>query len=250
MSRTPVVYIFGCASAIGTLAFVLYKTFATLITSEHAALVITALVFAFVIGVLSAIAVIYLGVRLRGQDSVVSGKSREHPPRKFLLYSKSARHLGPIQFGVSSRPTENAQPYASHMVGQVAAPIPFVQDGVAHILDTPARRKNSAIVEWTETDPKTQRALIRTIDVQTLRRFARLHTPARSEWSGKNATYSECLAFFRFANWVMPATEAGRGVVWQMQYQNLQRRLRYLGDLAEFSPISEISQVPYPNDGS
>lgn len=193
---------------------------------------------------------IYLGVRLRSQDQVASGKSREHPPRKFLLYSKSTRHLGPIQFGVSSRSTKHAQPYTRHIVSQAAAPILFVQDGVAHILDTPTRRKNSAIVEWTEIDPTTQRALVRTIDVQTLRRFARLHTPARSEWSGKNATYSECLAFFRFANWVMPATEAGRGVVWQLHYQNLQRRLRYLGDLAEFSPISEISQVPYPNDGS
>jgi hypothetical protein len=244
MSRTPFVYIIGCASAIGILVFVLYKTFAVLITSEHAALVITALVFAFVTGVLSAITVIYLGVRLRAQDPVASGKSREHPPRKFLLYGKSTRHLGSIQFGVT------AGPNTSQIAVQPEAPIPFVQDGVAHVLDTPARRKNSAIVEWTETDPKTSRAVVRTVDVQTLRRFARLHTPARSEWSGKNATYSECLAFFRFANWVMPATEAGRGVVWQLQYQNLQRRLRYLGDLAEFSPASEISQAPYPNEGS
>ena len=246
MSRTTFFYISGCASAIGILAFLLHKTLIALVVSEHAAIIITALVFAFVAGVLSAIGMIYFAVRLRGQDQAASGKNREHPPRKFLLYNKSTRHLGPVTFGVATRPADRALQVGS----QSEAPIPFVQDGVAHILDTPARRKNSAIVEWTENDPKTGRTLVRSIDVQTLRRFARLHTPARSEWSGKNATYSECLAFFRFAGWVVSATEAGRGVVWQLQYQNLQRRLRYLGDLAEFSPASEISQAPYPSDES
>jgi hypothetical protein len=243
MSRiTFVSLILGTAIA-GVLAFVLHKALAALVLSEYSAIIITGLVMAFVAGAVCAAMAIYFGARLRGQAGEASDRQREQPPRKLLVYSKPTKRVGPLRFGATASEIESA-----HITDQAEAPIPFIQNGIAHILETPTRRKHAAVVEWTELDPKTNRAVIRTIDVQTLRRFARLHTPTRSEWSGKNATYSECLAFFRFAGWVVPATEAGRGVVWQLHYQNLQRRLRYLGDLAEFSPLSEISQAPHPND--
>jgi membrane protein implicated in regulation of membrane protease activity len=243
MSRITFVSLILGTTIAGVLAFVLHKALAALVLSEYSAIIITALVMAFLAGAVCAMAAIYLGARLRGWAGETNERQREQPPRKLLVYSKQARRMGPLRFGATTSQIESAP-----ITDQEEAPIPLIENGIAHILETPKRRKNAAVVEWTEVDAKTNRAVIRTIDVQTLRRFARLHTPARSEWSGKNATYSECLAFFRFAGWVVSATEAGRGVTWQLHYQNLQRRLRYLGDLAEFSPLSEISQVPHPND--
>jgi hypothetical protein len=241
---------------VGVLAIALYKVLATLVTSAHAAIIITALVLAFVSGALAAIFAICFGVRLRNQASASGGVPREQPARKLYVYRKPTTRLGSYTFGTVNGPTAITQPHTIQVAAPEEAPIPFVHNGIAHVLDTPARRKNAAIVEWAEPDLKTDRIVIRSIDVQTLRRFARLHTPARSEWSGKNATYSACLAFFRFAGWLVPATTAGKGkgVVWHMHYQNLQRRLRYLGDLAECDSTSAISQAaspppaPYPDN--
>jgi hypothetical protein len=71
----------------------------------------------------------------------------------------------------------------------------LVENGIAHVLDDP-RKDNPSLVEWVEFDEAKGCLVAHTIDLDTLRRFARLHTLRRAEWSGKATTYTGCLKFF------------------------------------------------------
>ena len=232
MSRNIFIYGSFSLGAVGVFALLLNAALASIIESQSIARTVTALIVAFAAGAMSAISVIYFGAQIRGQKGE---RATEQPPRKLFVYQKATNRL---EFGAVTSPLEIVRPHTIQAVVKEEAPTPMIENGIAHILETPSRRKNSNTVEWAEKDPSADRFIYRTVDIQTLRRFARLHTPARSEWSGRNATYSECLAFFRFAGWVVPTTEAGKGVEWVMQYKKPQRRLAYLGDLAD------ISQAP------
>ena len=159
---------------------------ASLVGDENAARIISAIIVSFCLGAFAAILAIYAGANLRGQ-SVVAQK--EIPPRRVFVSESRPPQTGSVTSPVLT---------IKNKFETQTPPMILVEDGLPHFLDTPERRRNTTVIEWAEQDSKTGRMVYRQIDIQTLRRFARLHTPCRAEWSGRAATYSECLAFFRF----------------------------------------------------
>jgi hypothetical protein len=208
-------------------AIALQSGLASMIGDKNAASLLTTTIISFVIGAFAATTAIYFGARLANRQPLV----KEATPRKIFVQTPSetgdSTNAGLVNFGSSTHDT----------------PTVIVQNGIPRLMDTQEQRKNTAVVEWVDFDERKSQNVYRSIDVQTLRRFARLHTPSRAEWSGKATTYSECLAFFRYAGWVIPAT-AGNGVEWNFIYKKLQRRLQHLGDLAT---ISQTLSPPSPN---
>jgi hypothetical protein len=230
LSRSAFVFCSLTLGAITVAALVLHAAFAQIIQDETAASIITALVVAFGLGGLGVACLVYFGARIR---STVAEAVKIQPPHKI--------YLGP------ALPISPAAAPVAHAV-EAPTPIVYVQNGVARLLDEPSRKNRSAVVEWAEYDPKTGRNIYRAVDVATLRRFARCHTPCRAEFTGKSTTYTLCLSFFRFQGWVR-AANAGRGVVWAPPFTTVQKRLAYLGDTAALAnlPQPQRQRLPLPN---
>lgn len=183
----------------------------TAVDTDQLANVLVGYISCFVIGCLITLGLTKFGVNIRGQTI---GESKPLPPRKLFLTP-------------NSRPTTSSNELAMPVAAEVShTPRTILIDGVASFLDD-RHPKAATVIEWTEVDTKTNRSVYKSVDLQTLRRFARLHTPSRSEWSGKATTYSLCLAFFRHYGWVQ---SVGQRVEWVEHYKRLPRRLAYLGD--------------------
>lgn len=195
---------------------------ASLVGDENAARIISAIIVSFCLGAFATILAIYAGANLRSQPAT---PVKEFPPRRVFVSEAQSGQTGSITTPGTTLQNQFEAP---------TQPIVLVENGLPHFLETPERRRNSTVIEWAEEDTKTGRMVYRQIDIQTLRRFARLHTPCRAEWSGRATAYSEGLAFFRFSGWLQQSTTAN-GVEWLMHYSKLQRRLTYLGDLADIS---------------
>ena len=222
VSRNTFTYSAFTLGAVGVSALILQSVLAELVGNAQAASFFTAIVVSFCLGALATILAIYAGAQLRSQPTT---PAREIPPRRVFVSDARSGQTGSVTTPALTIQNRFESP---------TQPVVIVENGLPHFLDTPERRRNTAVVEWAEQDTKVGRMVYRQIDVQTLRRFARLHTPCRAEWSGRATAYSECLAFFRFSGWVQQSTKAN-GVEWMMHYAKLQRRLTYLGDLAEIS---------------
>ena len=205
----------------GILAFLLNTGLSSIIADGASAHFVTSLILAFGAGAITTVGLTKFGVNLSSQ---APNNHKELPPRKLFL-------------SPSSRPATTSNDLAIPIATEIAeAPRTIIENGIARLLDE-HRPKTAAIVEWVDYDTKEKRSVYRSIDIQTLRRFARLHTPARSEWSGKATTYSLCLSFFRYTEWVQTT---GKGVEWADHYKKLTRRLTYLGDTAAISQMQSI----------
>jgi hypothetical protein len=221
VSRNTFTYSAFTLGTVGVSALILQSVLAELVGNAQAASFFTAIVVSFCLGALATMLAIYAGAQLRSQPAI---PAKEIPPRRVFVADTRSGQTG----GVTTPSLTVQNQFQSQ-----SKPMILVEDGLPRFLDTPERRRHSTVVQWIEPDPKTGQLACRQIDIQTLRRFARLHTPSRAEWSGKNETYSQCLAFFRFSGWVQPTN--AKGVEWLMHYAKLSRRLTYLGDLAEIS---------------
>ncbi len=194
----------------------------TAVNTDQLANVLVGYVACLVVGSLATLGLTKFGINIRGQ---AVGESKPLPPHKLFLTP-------------ASRPTTVSNNLAIPVAAEISdAPRTILIDGIATFLDN-RHPKAATVVEWTDYDPKTKQSVYKSVDLQTLRRFARLHTPSRSEWSGKATTYSLCLSFFRYNQWVQTA---GQGVEWVDHYKRLHRRLAYLGDT---QAISELWQPP------
>jgi hypothetical protein len=227
LNKNTIGYSCLAVAAVVTTTLFLNTGLAEVTGDKHSASIITSIVVSFAIGVLLTLLVIYFGAALRPATQT----NKEQPPHKLFIYNTSDTTQ------ISTSPALTTFGTSTH-----EAPTVIVENGIARTLNTSQNQKNTAVIEWVEYDERKSQNVYRSIDVQTLRRFARLHTPSRSEWSGKATTYSECLAFFRFSGWVIPAT-VGNGVEWNFIYKRLQRRLQHLGDLAT---ISQTANPPFP----
>ncbi len=227
MSRNAFMYSSLTLGATLVTIWLLHAAFTALLPDPAAVGIVTAIVVAFSIGALSALLVLRFGAWLKIALGERAGeRAKDMPPRRMYVPAPST----------PANAATSATSATRHGLEMDYSPVVLVQDGIPRLLDPPPASRRAGVIAWAEFDAQQGRHVHHTIDVASLRRFARLHTPSRSEWSGKATTYTEALACFRHYAWVRP-TGGGRGVEWVAPYTKVQRRLAYLGDTADTAAL-------------